>query len=77
MKKGKIEIENNVPTITCSFHNSKFDLNDGKCVQWCTGILGQKNDLIGGMMGSFGGEKNSPAKIYDVEVVDGKVMLKI
>ena len=77
MKKGKIEIENNVPTITCSFHKSKFYLNDGKCVQWCTGILGQKNDLIGGMMGSFGGEKNSPAKIYDVEVVDGKVMLKI
>jgi len=77
MKKGKIEVEDGVPTITCSFHNSKFSLNDGKCVQWCTGVLGQKNDFLGGIMGSVGGEKNSPAKIYDVEVVDGKIMLNI
>jgi nitrite reductase/ring-hydroxylating ferredoxin subunit len=34
MKKGPITVENGEPTITCNFHNSKFELNTGKCTAW-------------------------------------------
>ena len=77
MKKGKIEIENGTPTITCNFHNSKFSIEDGKCTAWCTGVLGMPNSgFLGGMMGAVGGEKNTPATTYKVSITeDNKVMI--
>ena len=28
------------PILTCKFHNSQFRLEDGQCVNWCTGVMG-------------------------------------
>ena len=78
MKKGKIEIENGTPTITCNFHNSKFSIEDGKCTAWCTGVLGVQSGFVGGLMGAVGAQKNTPATTYKVTITeDAKVMIDI
>ena len=43
MKTGTITTSNNAgesPILTCKFHNSQFRLEDGQCVNWCTGVMG-------------------------------------
>jgi nitrite reductase/ring-hydroxylating ferredoxin subunit len=78
MKKGSIGMSGGSPTITCNFHNSVFDLNDGSCKEWCTGVLGIPNSgMFGNIMGAVGGAKNSPATTYLVTVSEGKVYIDI
>lgn len=78
MKKGVIEVKYGVPTITCNFHNSVFDLNDGSCKQWCTSVLGIPNSgMFGSIMGSVGRSRNSPATIYPVTVSEGRIYMDI
>ena len=71
MKTGEIGTgTNGQPTITCKFHNSKFQLEDGKCVSWCQGVMGLPGTgFLAGAMGKMGGKENSPATTYEVKVV--------
>ncbi len=71
MKTGEISTgTDGQPTITCKFHNSQFNLNDGKCVSWCTGVMGVPGTgFLAGAMGKMGGKENSPATTYPVKVV--------
>jgi nitrite reductase/ring-hydroxylating ferredoxin subunit len=76
MKKGKISVEGGVPSITCSFHNSCFELESGKCTKWVTGALGKDNKLVAGVMGKMGGEKKD-LKAYTVtEQEDGSLVIE-
>lgn len=77
MKTGEIEVgDNGVPTITCKFHNSKFQLNDGTCTEWCTGVLGIKNTgFFGDIMSNVGGERNTPAKTYTVMIENNNIFI--
>lgn len=70
MKTGEISTTNGQPVITCKFHNSQFQLEDGKCVQWCKGVMGMPGTgFLAGAMGKMGGKENSPATTYQVKVV--------
>ncbi len=57
MKRGKISAYGDRPTLTCSFHNSCFDLRTGKSTKWVTGALESENDIVAGIMGSVGSGK--------------------
>ena len=50
-RTGEITDEAGGPCITCKFHNSKFNLETGKAVQWTTGVMGVENAFIGNIMG--------------------------
>ena len=66
------------PVITCKFHNSKFNLEDGKCITWCSGVMGiPGTEKVAGAMGKFGGKEKSPATVYPVEVEDGQVYVQL
>lgn len=69
MKKGKITTENGQPTITCSFHNSKFNMKTGKCTKWVTGALGTENPFVSGIMGKMGSPK-ADIRAYEVVTDD-------
>jgi nitrite reductase/ring-hydroxylating ferredoxin subunit len=78
MKKGAIDVENGVPTITCNFHNSKFSMVDGSCKVWCSGVMGMPGTgFLAGAMGKMGGKENSPATAYPVSNEDGKLFVEI
>jgi nitrite reductase/ring-hydroxylating ferredoxin subunit len=80
MKTGEIgpDAVTGQPIITCKFHNSKFNLEDGKCVTWCSGVMGiPGTEKVAGAMGKFGGKANSPATVYPVLVVDGQVYVDL
>mmetsp|Transcript_22053 Transcript_22053/g.46385 ORF Transcript_22053/g.46385 Transcript_22053/m.46385 type:complete len:184 (-) Transcript_22053:322-873(-) len=67
MKKGKISNEDGVPTLSCNFHNSCFELASGRCTKWVTGALGVENGFISGIMGNVGNEKQD-IMTYDIRV---------
>jgi len=72
MKKGKITIdENGKPILTCSFHNSCFEMETGKCTKWVTGALSIENEVISDIMGSLGNEKKDITAYYVLEEEDG------
>lgn len=77
MKKGKIESgPEGVPEITCSFHNSCFNMQTGACTKWVTGALGVENGLISGIMGKVGSDQ-SDVKAYTVtENADGTLSIE-
>ena len=79
MKTGDISPDaNGAPILTCKFHNSKFNLEDGKCVTWCSGVMGiPGTENIAGAMGKFGGKEKSPATVYPVEVEGGQVYVQL
>lgn len=79
MKRGKISIDESTqqPTLTCSFHNSCFEMNTGKCTKWVTGALGSENDVIAGIMGSVGGEQKDIAAYRVSEDYDGSLMITV
>jgi len=65
--KGNIAVEGGEPTITCKFHNSKFELSTGKCTAWSESVFGIKGtEGIAGFVGGFGGAKDSPATVFPV-----------
>lgn len=65
--KGNIAVEGGEPTITCKFHNSKFELATGKCTAWSESVFGIKGtEGIAGFVGGFGGAKDSPATVFPV-----------
>eukprot|EP00584_Thalassiosira_punctigera_P020078 CAMPEP_0172573152 /NCGR_PEP_ID=MMETSP1067-20121228/136044_1 /TAXON_ID=265564 ORGANISM="Thalassiosira punctigera, Strain Tpunct2005C2" /NCGR_SAMPLE_ID=MMETSP1067 /ASSEMBLY_ACC=CAM_ASM_000444 /LENGTH=250 /DNA_ID=CAMNT_0013365749 /DNA_START=1256 /DNA_END=2009 /DNA_ORIENTATION=+ len=74
MNRGEISADDK-PTLTCSFHNSCFELRTGKCTKWVTGALGSENDVIAGIMGSVGSGKKYIAAYTVVEGEDGSLML--
>jgi nitrite reductase/ring-hydroxylating ferredoxin subunit len=71
MKKGKISNEGGVPTLTCNFHNSCFEMKSGKCTKWVTGALGKQNEVIGGIMSSVGSEQKDIVAYSVSEADDG------
>jgi nitrite reductase/ring-hydroxylating ferredoxin subunit len=74
MKKGKISVdEGGNPTITCSFHNSCFEMKTGKCTKWVTGALGTQNELISGIMSNIGSQQNDIAAYNVFEEEDGSL----
>ena len=75
MKKGKISNEGGVPTLTCSFHNSCFEMKSGKCTKWVTGALGNQNELIGGIMSSIGSEQKDIVAYSVSEADDGTLIV--
>jgi hypothetical protein len=53
-------------------------LNDGKCTAWCTGVFNLPGSgFLGNALSNFGGQENSPATVYKVEVSDGKLFIQI
>jgi nitrite reductase/ring-hydroxylating ferredoxin subunit len=78
MKKGKIGVDaGGNPTLTCSFHNSCFELKTGKCTKWVTGALGTQNDLISGIMSSVGSEQKDIAVYSVFEEEDGSLTVRL
>jgi nitrite reductase/ring-hydroxylating ferredoxin subunit len=75
MKKGKISNEGGVPTLTCNFHNSCFEMKTGKCTKWVTGALGNENDLIGGIMSSVGSEQKDIVAYSVSDAEDGTLVV--
>lgn len=75
MKKGKISNEGGVPTLTCNFHNSCFEMKSGKCTKWVTGALGNQNELIGGIMSSVGSEQKDIVAYSVSEAEDGTLVV--
>ncbi|KAK1735563.1 Rieske protein [Skeletonema marinoi] len=75
MKKGKISVEGGVPTLTCNFHNSCFEMKSGKCTKWVTGALGNQNELIGGIMSSVGSKQNDIVAYSVSEAEDGTLVV--
>mmetsp|Transcript_3981 Transcript_3981/g.8803 ORF Transcript_3981/g.8803 Transcript_3981/m.8803 type:complete len:1045 (+) Transcript_3981:92-3226(+) len=77
MKRGKISVDEDTkqPTLTCSFHNSCFELKSGKCTKWVTGALGSQNDVIAGIMGSVGGERKDIVSYAVSEEGDGTLVV--
>lgn len=74
MKKGKITIEEGKePTLTCSFHNSCFEMKTGKCTQWVTGALGTENELIADIMSNLGSEKKDIVTYHVTKEEDGSL----
>jgi len=74
MKKGKISLDDKQqPTLTCSFHNSCFELQTGKCTKWVTGALGSENDVIAGIMGGLGSEQKDIVAYTVSEETDGSL----
>jgi nitrite reductase/ring-hydroxylating ferredoxin subunit len=71
MKKGKISNDDGVPTLTCNFHNSCFEMTTGKCTKWVTGALGKQNEFIGGIMSSVGSEQKDIVAYSVSEAEDG------
>ena len=73
MKKGKITVDEETkrPTLTCSFHNSCFELGMGKCTKWVTGVLGTQNEFISGIMSNFGSYRKDIVAYHVVEEEDG------
>jgi nitrite reductase/ring-hydroxylating ferredoxin subunit len=77
MKKGKIGLDDGGnPTLTCSFHNSCFELKTGKCTKWVTGALGTQNELISGIMSSVGSEQKDIAVYSVFEEEDGSLTVR-
>ena len=75
MKKGKITVENGEPTLTCSFHNSCFEMKTGKCTKWVTGALGNENEFISGVMSSLGSEQKDIMAYHVSEESDGSLIV--
>jgi len=74
MKKGKVSLDDKQqPTLTCSFHNSCFELQTGKCTKWVTGALGSENDVIAGIMGGLGSEQKDIVAYKVSEESDGSL----
>ena len=73
MKKGKITVEEGRVVLTCSFHNSCFEMKTGKCKKWVTGALGRQNDLISEIMSSVGSEKKDIKAYLVIEEEDGSL----
>mmetsp|Transcript_26514 Transcript_26514/g.56972 ORF Transcript_26514/g.56972 Transcript_26514/m.56972 type:complete len:946 (-) Transcript_26514:237-3074(-) len=71
MKKGKISVEEGKPTLTCSFHNSCFEMKTGKCTKWVTGALGSENEFISGVMSNLGSEQKDIVAYQVSEEEDG------
>lgn len=77
MKKGKIDVDaGGNPTLTCSFHNSCFELKTGKCTKWVTGALGAQNELISGIMSSIGSEQKDIVAYRVFEEEDGSLIVR-
>ena len=64
-----------MPTLTCNFHNSCFEMKSGKCTQWVTGALGNENELIGGIMGSVGSKQKDIVAYSVSEADDGTLIV--
>ena len=76
MKRGKISNDFGVPTITCNFHNSCFELESGKCTKWVTGALGFESGLVSKVMNKVGSDKKD-LKAYNVTVQeDGSLLIE-
>jgi len=77
MKKGKISVDEvtKQATLTCSFHNSCFEMQSGKCTKWVTGALGSENEAIAGIMGSIGSDQKDIVAYYVSEEDDGTLMV--
>lgn len=73
MKKGKVTIQDGQPTLTCSFHNSCFEMKTGKCTKWVTGALGNENEFISNVMGSLGSEQKDITAYQVKEEADGSL----
>lgn len=77
MKKGKISVDevSGKPTLTCSFHNSCFEMKTGKCTKWVTGALGTQNELISGIMSNLGSEQKDIIAYHVSEEDDGSLLV--
>ena len=73
MKKGKITVEEGRVVLTCSFHNSCFEMKTGKCKKWVTGALGRQNELISEIMSSVGSEEKDIKAYIVIEEQDGSL----
>ena len=73
MKKGKVSIEGGKPILTCSFHNSCFELESGKCTKWVTGALGNESKFLAGVMSNLGSEQKDIASYRVSEAEDGSL----
>ena len=73
MKKGKVTVEEGEVVLTCSFHNSCFEMTTGKCKKWVTGALGRQNELISGIMSSVGSDKKDIKAYLVLEGEDGSL----
>ncbi|KAL7536912.1 hypothetical protein ACHAXR_011313 [Thalassiosira sp. AJA248-18] len=77
MKKGKISVEEGKPTLTCSFHNSCFEMETGKCTKWVTGALGTQNEVISGIMSNLGNEQKDIVAYHVSEEDDGYLRVTV
>ena len=73
MKKGKISVQEGKVVLTCSFHNSCFEMKTGKCTKWVTGALGRQNELISGIMSNIGSEQEDINSYHVLEEDNGSL----
>jgi len=69
---GKVEGK----TITCPFHNSRFDLCTGENIDWVRGVAGLKLPEWSRRLLAMG-KKPSALQTYPVVVEDGKIYIDI
>ena len=71
---GKVDAD--AGTITCPFHNSVFDLCNGKNLDWVQGVIGVKTPEWSRKILSMG---KSPQPIQSFKVVeeDGKLLVEM
>lgn len=72
LTKGTVEGE----TITCPFHNSRFDLKSGANLDWVTGFLGRP--IPGWSRKLFEmGKKPTPLHVFPIVIEDEKLYVEI
>jgi len=63
-------------TITCPFHNSKFDICSGRNLDWVSGFMGMKTpDWTHGLIAL--GKSPAGLKIFDADERDGTVFAEL
>ena len=71
---GKLDAEQG--TITCPFHNSRFNVCSGQNLDWTTGVLGVKLPAWSQKLVALG-KQPAPVKAFKISEADGKLYADI
>ena len=71
---GKLDVEQG--TITCPFHNSRFDLCSGENLDWATGVVGLTLPKWSQKLIALG-KQPAPVEAYEIIEDDGKLFVEL